>query len=296
MSTKTTNLQLTKPAYGEAADIAVINANMDIIDDTVADKVTAPSSTVTTDTVAVFDGTTGKLIKSSGFTIGKSVPSNAVFTDNNTKNTAGTTNKTGTKLFLAGATGQSANPQTYSNSNVYIGTDNALYSNGKQVVNLSDSQALTNKTYNGYTLKDACAKDVDTAVTAGSSKLPTSDAVATAIAGAYGLEQYQANQSMSIGSGTSNSTAEIVLPESGVWMIVVRAVWTSNRTGVRYVGILLNGSNQTWLDARTAYDECYCTATTIAELSENTSIKALGYQNSGTALTMTAQLNAIRLA
>ena len=31
--------------------------------------------------VAVFDGTTGKVIKDSGFTIGKSVPSNAVFTD-----------------------------------------------------------------------------------------------------------------------------------------------------------------------------------------------------------------------
>ena len=62
MSTQTTNLQLTKPAYGEAADIAVINTNMDTIDTAVAGKVTAPSSTVTANTVAVFDGTTGKLI------------------------------------------------------------------------------------------------------------------------------------------------------------------------------------------------------------------------------------------
>ena len=48
--------------------------------------------------------------------------------DNNsdTKNTAGTTNKTGTKLFLAGATSQASNPQTYSNSNVYVTTDNGL--------------------------------------------------------------------------------------------------------------------------------------------------------------------------
>lgn len=56
-------------------------------------------------------------------------------TDTNTKNTTGTTNKTGTKLFLAGATAQSTNPTTYSNSNVYITTDNGinaveLYRNG----------------------------------------------------------------------------------------------------------------------------------------------------------------------
>ena len=44
------------------------------------------------------------------------VPANAVFTD--TKNTAGSTNSA-SKLFLVGATSQAANPQTYSNSNVY---------------------------------------------------------------------------------------------------------------------------------------------------------------------------------
>ena len=53
--------------------------------------------------------------------------------DSNTKNTAGTTEKAGTKLFLAGATSQGANPQTYSNAKVYIGTDDSLYSNGTKV-------------------------------------------------------------------------------------------------------------------------------------------------------------------
>ena len=55
-------------------------------------------------------------------------------TDSDTKNTAGTTNKTGTKMFLAAATEQSANPVTYSNSNCYIGTDNCLYSGGTKVL------------------------------------------------------------------------------------------------------------------------------------------------------------------
>ena len=82
-----------------------------------------------------------------------------VYTDTNTKNTAGSTN-TSSKIFLIGATSQAANPQTYSHDTAYVGTDGHLYSNGIQVVNLSGSQALTNKTYNGYTLAAACAKGI----------------------------------------------------------------------------------------------------------------------------------------
>lgn len=59
-------------------------------------------------------------------------------TNIDTKNTAGTTNKTGTKMFLAGATSQAANPQTHSNSSCYIGTDNELYSGGKKVAHQED--------------------------------------------------------------------------------------------------------------------------------------------------------------
>lgn len=54
--------------------------------------------------------------------------------DANTKNTAGTSNKVGTKMYLAGATSQtSSGTTTYTNKNVYIGTDNCLYSNGEKV-------------------------------------------------------------------------------------------------------------------------------------------------------------------
>ncbi len=94
-----------------------------------------------------------------------------------TKNTAGATSNAN-KLYLVGATEQSANPQTYSQANVYA-TAGKLYSNAKEVVNLSDSQALTNKTYNGYTLAGACAKSVTTSITYGSTStnLPTVKAV-----------------------------------------------------------------------------------------------------------------------
>ena len=94
-----------------------------------------------------------------------------------TKNTAGSTDSS-SKLFLIGATSQAANPQTYSQDTAYVGTDGHLYSNSIQVVNLSGSQALTNKTYNGYTLAAACAKGVDTSISSASStNLPTTAAV-----------------------------------------------------------------------------------------------------------------------
>ena len=52
--------------------------------------------------------------------------------DTNTKNTAGATN-TSSKIYLVGATEQTANPQTYTHDTAYVGTDGYLYSNGKKV-------------------------------------------------------------------------------------------------------------------------------------------------------------------
>ena len=124
-------------------------------------------------------GTASNANTVNNLTVQTAVPTNAVFTD--TKNTAGSTNST-SKLFLIGATSQGDNPTTNSNANVYT-SGGKLYSNKKEVVNLSDTQALTNKTYNGYTLAAASAKGVDTSLTATSTStnLPTSAAVASLI-------------------------------------------------------------------------------------------------------------------
>ena len=101
--------------------------------------------------------------------------------DTDTKNTAGSTD-TSDQIYLIGAKTQAANPQTYSQDTAYVGTDGHVYSNSKQVVNLSDTQALTNKTYNGYTLAAACAKSVVTSIDT-SASLPTSNAVKTFVEG-----------------------------------------------------------------------------------------------------------------
>ena len=55
--------------------------------------------------------------KVNSHTVATDVPSGAVFTD--TKNTAGSTD-TSSKIYLVGATEQSANPQTYSDDQVYV--------------------------------------------------------------------------------------------------------------------------------------------------------------------------------
>ena len=65
-----------------------------------------------------------------------------------TKNTAGSTNSS-SKLYLIGATEQTASPQTYSHYTAYVGTDGCLYSNDKKVITESD---IVNNTTNGLML------------------------------------------------------------------------------------------------------------------------------------------------
>lgn len=62
------------------------------------------------------------------YSLSKSVPSTAVFTD--TKNSAGSTALLDTKLFIVGAKTQAESGTTYSNTNTYIGSDNKLYAIG----------------------------------------------------------------------------------------------------------------------------------------------------------------------
>ena len=63
--------------------------------------------------------------------------------DEDTKNTAGTTNNNGKKMYLVGATSQAINTQTYSNVLCYIGTDNCLYSNGTKVSTSNTTYTFT---------------------------------------------------------------------------------------------------------------------------------------------------------
>jgi hypothetical protein len=83
------------------------------------------------------------------------------------------------KIFVLGASEQAEKSSVYSQNGVYIDEHN-LYSNDKEVVNLSDFQSLTNKTYEGYELAEACSRGVDEKVggTKDDNRLVTSNSLA----------------------------------------------------------------------------------------------------------------------
>lgn len=66
--------------------------------------------------------------------------------NSDTKNTAGASNKTDTKMFLVGATAQNNGITSYSNSGCYIGSDNELYSNGTKVLTSKEAEDTKNTT------------------------------------------------------------------------------------------------------------------------------------------------------
>lgn len=86
-----------------------------------------------------FDGSVARLLNiiqgDNVFITGDSQGNVTIAADpgSDTVNTAGATNLIDKKLFLIGAESQTTSPQTYSNSKVYIGADNKLYSDGKVV-------------------------------------------------------------------------------------------------------------------------------------------------------------------
>lgn len=175
-----------------------------------------PSDTTKADKVSNATANNLAALDANGNLIDSGVSATSAGTD--TKNTTGST-ADAAKLYIVGAKEQSANPVTYSQANAYV-TAGKVYSNAIEVVNLSDTQALTNKTYNNvflnnattplepnitryngvisvetgkrlkvtnsYTLGAACEKAVDTSIASGSTStnVPTSQAVANAIAAA----------------------------------------------------------------------------------------------------------------
>ncbi len=107
--------------------------------------------------------------------------------DNDTKNTAGSTNST-SKLYLIGATSQAANPQTYSSSKVYVtdGTVTATTFSGNLSGNATSATTATTATYDSGNneIESTYIKSISysgnsatnaagTAITAGSAGLVT---------------------------------------------------------------------------------------------------------------------------
>ena len=74
-------------------------------------------------------------------------------TDTDTKNTAGATD-TSSKIYLIGATAQTANPQTYSNDEVFVDTDADL--NAPTVTATNNRFNFGSNAYAEYNATDKC--------------------------------------------------------------------------------------------------------------------------------------------
>lgn len=90
---------------------------------------------------------------------------------------------------------------------------------GSNFVTLDGTQALTNKTYNGFTLDAACAKGVDDTVSSSSTKLPTSKAVAAYVDGALvSVLKYQGTVTSTSGLPATHKVGYVyVVAEAGTY-------------------------------------------------------------------------------
>lgn len=126
-----------------------------------------------------------------------------------TKNTTGSTNNN-SKLYLVGAPSQSANPQTYSQTNAYI-TSGKVYSNGKETVNLTDSQTLTNKTLTSPNLTGTPTATTAAAGT-NSTQVATTAFVKTAVDNAVG--NYILTSQKGVSGGVASLDSDGKVPSS----------------------------------------------------------------------------------
>lgn len=122
---------------------AANNAHWTVVQTNVDGVVTGPASS-TDAHIATFDGTSGKVIKDSGFTIGTSVPANAVFTDNNTTYdlaaNASATNGNVKLNLTAGGSGSGTDSVTIKGTGTTKVTTDA---NGVITINSTDSKTGT---------------------------------------------------------------------------------------------------------------------------------------------------------
>ena len=108
------------------------------------------------------------------------------------------------------------------------------------LVGLSTSQALTNKTYNGYTLAAACAKGVVTTVDT-SANLPTSNAVKTFVEG-KGYKTTDNNYYPTTWAWTNGTTSGPTARLTGSGMSAVSVAAIPAASGTTRSGIVTTGA------------------------------------------------------
>lgn len=126
--------------YSESAS----NSDWSVLQANIVGAVTGPASSVANH-VAIFDGVSGKVIKDGSFTIGKSVPSNAVFTDTTyvpaTDSADGLLTASLHKKLIGIASGAEVNQAAF--SKVKVGSTTLSSTDKTDTLELSASDGIT---------------------------------------------------------------------------------------------------------------------------------------------------------
>jgi len=214
-------------------------ANWDFVQGNLDGVVIGPASSTDVH-VAVFDGTTGKKIKDSGFTIGKSVPSNAVFTDTDTKVTS------------------SANHYTPSTAS---GSDKSASASGA-------SAAWSIDVVKGVTL-NTDGKGHVTGISVTSGKIPANPNTDTKVT-SVGNHYAPAEDSGAAISATGGSAAELPTSSSGSLVQVVTGLKRDAKghvVGVTSAGLWSPDNNTTYTNEKlgNGYGTCSTDEATTAK-------------------------------
>ena len=148
-----------------SSDYSTIAANWDFIQTNIDGAVTGPSSS-TNSHVAVFNGTTGKVVKDSGYTIASSVPSNAVFTDQSVTTVSNHYSPTKDSSATKSATGATGSTGTTVQVVTGIEMDAAGHVTGVVSGAATDTTYTFDGTYNASTNKAATVSTVTNAINA----------------------------------------------------------------------------------------------------------------------------------
>ena len=197
-----------------------------------AGDVKGPSS-VSNNAIAVFDGTTGKLIKAGGKTLTEldnAIANLELAITPDTLNTVGATD-TASKIFLVGVKAQGANPQSYSHDTAYVGTDGCLYSGGAKVLTAHQSLAAY------ATLASPALTGTPTAPTAAAGTNSTQIATTAFVKAA--VEAASAGASVPDNIVTTDATA---FPTGGV------ALWSATARKLTTCGSFGNSTSPIYLE------------------------------------------------
>ena len=195
---------------------AAANADWTVIQTNIDGAVTGPSSSVA-DRVATFNGTTGKIIKDSGYTIASSVPSNAKFSD--------TTYSSGTGLSLSGTTFNHSNSVTAktaygssattasANGGTIVVTD-VKYDAQGHITGSQDRTITLSENYKGTVTSvkltqgtGITVSDSGTAITGSGERTVSLNTAATGTIG--GVKIGKDNSSYSVTANTSSISADV---------------------------------------------------------------------------------------